>query len=63
MEKEETRGWRDVWLIALKTFASLAASVALGTHLTNKYLEGLLCTRRHKCYFIYLFNYFHLSLV
>ncbi|CAM6129487.1 unnamed protein product [Calypogeia fissa] len=41
MEHEKLRQWRGIELIASENFASQAVIEALGSHLTNKYSEGL----------------------
>lgn len=48
MEKEKSRQWRGIELIASENFTSLAVFEALGSHLTNKYSEGLPGTRYYK---------------
>lgn len=41
MEREKLRQWKGIELIASENFASQAVIEALGSHLTNKYSEGL----------------------
>ncbi|KAL3687898.1 hypothetical protein R1sor_014207 [Riccia sorocarpa] len=41
MEEEKVRQWRGIELIASENFTSQAVIEALGSHLTNKYSEGL----------------------
>lgn len=41
MEKEKNRQWRGIELIASENFVSQAVIEALGSHLTNKYSEGM----------------------
>ncbi|KAJ7522960.1 hypothetical protein O6H91_18G032700 [Diphasiastrum complanatum] len=41
MEKEKVRQWKGIELIASENYASLAVLEALGSHLTNKYSEGM----------------------
>lgn len=48
MEKEKQRQWRGIELIASENFTSLAVFEALGSHLTNKYSEGLPGSRYYK---------------
>lgn len=48
MEKEKRRQWRGIELIASENFSSLAVLEALGSHLTNKYSEGLPGNRYYK---------------
>lgn len=48
MEKEKSRQYRGIELIASENFTSLAVFEALGSHLTNKYSEGLPGTRYYK---------------
>lgn len=48
MENEKSRQWRGIELIASENFTSLAVFEALGSHLTNKYSEGLPGTRFYK---------------
>ncbi|KAG0620875.1 hypothetical protein M758_4G251300 [Ceratodon purpureus] len=48
MEKEKSRQWRGIELIASENFTSLAVFEALGSHLTNKYSEGLPGNRYYK---------------
>ncbi|KAG0631939.1 hypothetical protein M758_1G292100 [Ceratodon purpureus] len=48
MEREKQRQWRGIELIASENFTSLAVFEALGSHLTNKYSEGLPGSRYYK---------------
>ena len=48
MEKEKCRQWKGIELIASENFTSLAVFEALGSHLTNKYSEGLPGCRYYK---------------
>uniref|UniRef100_A0A7I4AFG9 glycine hydroxymethyltransferase n=1 Tax=Physcomitrium patens TaxID=3218 RepID=A0A7I4AFG9_PHYPA len=48
MEREKHRQWRGIELIASENFTSLAVFEALGSHLTNKYSEGLPGSRYYK---------------
>ncbi|KAH9562691.1 hypothetical protein CY35_05G085100 [Sphagnum magellanicum] len=48
MEKEKHRQWKGIELIASENFTSLAVIEALGSHLTNKYSEGLPGHRYYK---------------
>lgn len=41
MEREKNRQWKGIELIASENFTSQAVMEALGSHLTNKYSEGL----------------------
>lgn len=41
MEREKTRQWKGIELIASENFTSQAVMEVLGSHLTNKYSEGL----------------------
>lgn len=41
MEKEKQRQWKGIELIASENFACQAVIEALGSHLTNKYSEGM----------------------
>lgn len=48
MQREKSRQWRGIELIASENFTSLAVLEALGSHLTNKYSEGLPGNRCYK---------------
>nr|XP_024374345.1 serine hydroxymethyltransferase 4-like isoform X2 [Physcomitrium patens] len=48
MEKEKSRQWKGIELVASENFTSLAVFEALGSHLTNKYSEGLPGSRYYK---------------
>lgn len=48
MEREKHRQWRGIELIASENFTSLAVFEALGSHLTNKYSEGLPGSRYYR---------------
>lgn len=41
MEKEKNRQWKGIELVASENFTSQAVIEALGSHLTNKYSEGM----------------------
>lgn len=48
MEREKLRQWKGIELVASENFTSLAVIEALGSHLTNKYSEGLPGSRYYK---------------